>query len=105
MVLSLSAKGLTHGEISAHLEEIYEAKVSKETVTRITDSVTRDDGGVAEPASRGGAVSGGRCESGCVVGFGEVLHSLFGCAVPEHESWPLVELSGDAVEVFSVVDG
>ena len=34
MVLSLSAKGLTHGEISAHLEEIYQAKVSKETVTR-----------------------------------------------------------------------
>src|SRR5665213_3064850 len=39
MVLSLSAKGLTHGEISAHLEEIYDAKVSKETVTRITDQV------------------------------------------------------------------
>ena len=31
MVLSLSAKGLTHGEISAHLLEIYGAKVSKET--------------------------------------------------------------------------
>ena len=39
MVLSLSAKGLTHGEISAHLEEIYGTKVSKETVTRITDQV------------------------------------------------------------------
>lgn len=39
MVLSLSAKGLTHGEITAHLAEIYNAKVSKETVTRITDSV------------------------------------------------------------------
>jgi putative transposase len=39
MVLSLSAKGLTHGEISAHLEEIYGAKVSKETVSRITDNV------------------------------------------------------------------
>jgi putative transposase len=39
MVLSLSAKGLTHGEISAHLSEIYGAKVSKETVTRITDQV------------------------------------------------------------------
>jgi putative transposase len=39
MVLSLSAKGLTHGEISAHMEEIYGAKVSKETVTRITDGV------------------------------------------------------------------
>lgn len=39
MVLSLSAKGLTHGEISAHLDDIYGAKVSKETVTRITDGV------------------------------------------------------------------
>ncbi len=39
MVLSLSAKGLTNGEISAHLEEIYGATVSKETVTRITDGV------------------------------------------------------------------
>ena len=39
MVLSLSAKGLTHGEISAHLAEIYGARVSKETVTRITDQV------------------------------------------------------------------
>jgi putative transposase len=39
MVLSLSAKGLTHGEISAHLEDIYGAKVSKETITRITDRV------------------------------------------------------------------
>ena len=39
MVLSLSAKGLTHGEICAHLEEIYGAKVSKETVARITDGV------------------------------------------------------------------
>jgi transposase-like protein len=28
MVLSLSAKGLTHGEISAHLAEVYGADVS-----------------------------------------------------------------------------
>ncbi len=39
MLLPLSAKGLTHGEISAHLEEIYGAKVSEETITRITDGV------------------------------------------------------------------
>ncbi len=39
MVCSLSAKGLTHGEISAYLEEIYGAKVSKETISRITDQV------------------------------------------------------------------
>ena len=32
LVCSLSAKGLTHGEISAHLAEIYGARVSKETI-------------------------------------------------------------------------
>lgn len=39
MVLSLSAKGLTHGEISAHLAEVYGAEISKSTVSTITDSV------------------------------------------------------------------
>ncbi|WP_322985341.1 IS256 family transposase [Streptomyces sp. S584] len=39
MVLSLSAKGLTHGEISAHLAEVYGADVSKQTISTITDSV------------------------------------------------------------------
>jgi putative transposase len=39
MVLSLSAKGLTHGEISAHLAEIYGAQVSKQTISTITDKV------------------------------------------------------------------
>jgi transposase-like protein len=31
MVLSLSAKGLTHAEISAHLAEVYGAEVSRQT--------------------------------------------------------------------------
>jgi putative transposase len=39
MVLSLSAKGLTTGEISAHLAEVYGASVSKTTISTITDSV------------------------------------------------------------------
>jgi putative transposase len=39
LVCSLSAKGLTHGEISAHFAEVYGASVSKETVSRITDRV------------------------------------------------------------------
>ena len=39
VVLSLYAKGLTTGEISAHFEEIYGASVSKETISRITDRV------------------------------------------------------------------
>ncbi|MCA1224380.1 IS256 family transposase, partial [Streptomyces sp. 8L] len=39
MVLSLSAKGLTHGEISAHLAEVYGASASKMTISTITDKV------------------------------------------------------------------
>jgi putative transposase len=39
MVLSLSAKGLTHGEISAHLAEAYGAEVSRQTITTITHKV------------------------------------------------------------------
>ena len=39
MVISLSAKGLTHGEICAHLAEVYGAEVSKQTITAITDRV------------------------------------------------------------------
>ncbi len=39
MVLSLSAMGLTHGEISAHLAEVYGASVSKQAISTITDSV------------------------------------------------------------------
>ena len=39
MVLSLSAKGLTTGEISAHLAEVYGASVSKDTISVISDRV------------------------------------------------------------------
>ncbi len=39
MVISLSAKGLTHGEIAAHLAEVYGAEVSKQTISAITDKV------------------------------------------------------------------
>ncbi|MBU3866251.1 IS256 family transposase [Streptomyces sp. 4503] len=49
MVLSLSAKGLTHGEISAHLAEVYGAEVSKQTITTITDKVME---GMADWQSR-----------------------------------------------------
>jgi len=42
IVLSLYAKGLTTGEISAHFEQIYGASVSKDTVSRITDRVIEE---------------------------------------------------------------
>jgi transposase-like protein len=42
IVLSLYAKGLATGEISAHFAEIYGASVSRETVSRITDRVIEE---------------------------------------------------------------
>ncbi|OZC93001.1 IS256 family transposase [Rhodococcus sp. 06-418-1B] len=39
IVLSLTAKGLTTGEVSAHFADIYGATVSKDTISRITDKV------------------------------------------------------------------
>ena len=50
MVISLSAKGLTHGEIAAHLAEVYGAEVSKQTITAITDRVMEGLAEWQEPA-------------------------------------------------------
>ena len=50
MVISLSAKGLTHGEIAAHLAEVYGAEVSKQTITRDYRPGDGGPGGMAEPA-------------------------------------------------------
>jgi transposase-like protein len=39
MVMSLTAKGLTTGEVQAHLAEVYGSDVSRETISKITDAV------------------------------------------------------------------
>lgn len=49
MALSLSAPGLMHGEISAHLAEVHGAQVSKTTISTITDKVIE---GMAERQNR-----------------------------------------------------
>jgi putative transposase len=49
IVLSLSARGLTTGEIAAHFEEVYGATVSKDTISRITEKVA---GELAEWSAR-----------------------------------------------------
>lgn len=53
IVLSLYAKGLTTGEISAHFAEIYGAQVGKDTISRITDRVVEDmQGWCSRPLQR-----------------------------------------------------
>lgn len=44
-LLSLTAKGLTTGEISAYLEEIFEASASKDTISWITEKVSEETNG------------------------------------------------------------
>ncbi len=39
LVISLTAKGLTTGEVQAHLAEIYGAQVSRQTISTITDRI------------------------------------------------------------------
>ena len=57
IVLSLVAKGLTTGEVSAHFEEIYGASLSKDTISRITDRVLAEMAEWMAP-SRGAAGEG-----------------------------------------------
>jgi transposase-like protein len=49
LVISLSAKGLTTGEVQAHLAEVYGAQVSRQTIATITDKVLE---GMAEWQNR-----------------------------------------------------
>jgi putative transposase len=42
IVLSLTARGLTTGEVAAHFEEVYGAKISKDTISRISDKVLEE---------------------------------------------------------------
>jgi len=42
VVLSLFARGLTTGEISAHFAEVYGVSISKDTISRITDRVVEE---------------------------------------------------------------
>jgi transposase-like protein len=49
VVLSLTARGLTTGEIAAHFDDVYGATVSKNTISRITEKVSQE---MAEWANR-----------------------------------------------------
>lgn len=41
-VISLYAKGMTTGDIQAHLAEIYDTEISRDTISRITDTIVED---------------------------------------------------------------
>ena len=51
-VISLYAKGMTTGDIQAHLLEIYGTEISRETISKITDQIVEDMAVVAASAAR-----------------------------------------------------
>jgi transposase-like protein len=42
MVISLTAEGLTTGEVEVHLAEVYPTNISRKTISKITDRVLGD---------------------------------------------------------------
>ena len=58
IVLSLTAKGLTTGEVAAHFADVYGATVSKDTISRITDKVIGRDDRLVQPVAGAGVPRG-----------------------------------------------
>jgi len=101
MVISLAAKGLTTGEISAHLAEVYGAEVSRQTISTITDKVVE---GMVEWQNR--PLDPGRflvfvANDRCDQSMFPLLHELVWALVLETGAGPVVEFGGDAVEVVA----
>ncbi len=42
MVISLCAKGSTTDDIASHLEDVYDQRVDRATISRITDAIVGD---------------------------------------------------------------
>jgi hypothetical protein len=53
-VISLYAKGLTTGDIQAHLSEMYDTTISRETISKITDQIVDDMLAWRKPTARSG---------------------------------------------------
>lgn len=87
IVLSLTARGLTTGEISAHFAEVYGASIAKDTISRISDRVVEE---MTEWLHR--PLDEGRFLSVVANRWLEPSsHELGGGAVAEDESGPVVE--------------
>jgi putative transposase len=99
IVLSLSARGLTTGEISAHFAEVYGASVSRETVSRITDSVLEEmTAWMNRPLDEGRFLANVANHLWRSLSDPS-LHGLLWRPVTQAEAWSVVQLGGDAFEL------
>nr|WP_280763777.1 IS256 family transposase [Prescottella agglutinans] len=95
IVLSLSAKGLTTGEIAAHFDDVYGASVSKDTISRITDKVLDE---MAEWAGR-------PLDSVYPVLFIDAIHVKVRDGQVTNRPWGYLPRAGDYVAIGVTVDG
>ena len=96
IVLSLTARGLTTGEVAAHFDDVYGASVSKDTISKITDKVIEE---MTEWQNR--PLDPGRFLSVVVNRWLEPSsHELGWGAVVEDEAGPVVEFVGDLGKAF-----
>ena len=63
-MVSLYAKGMTTGDIQAHLAEIYGVKVGRDLISRVTDAVMDDVRAWAQRLPSGQALRVGLCWAG-----------------------------------------
>jgi transposase-like protein len=59
-IISLYAKGLTTGQIQAHLHDVYGADISRGLVSKVTDAVNDEHRSVRGPGLDGDALTTGR---------------------------------------------
>ena len=96
IVLSLTARGLTTGEISAHFAEVYGASIAKDTISRISDRVLEE---MTEWLHR--PLDAGRFLSVVVNRWSEPSsHELGWGTVAEDEAGPVVQFVSDLVDAF-----
>ena len=103
IVLSLYAKGLTTGEISAHFAEIYGASVSEGDDQPDHRQGDRGDEGLVGPAARRGADSSDRRESAGYEMTAPSSHDLQRGAVVQTFARPVVEFVGDLRRRVSLI--
>jgi hypothetical protein len=98
-VLSLTARGLTTGEISSHFAEVYGASVSKDTISKITDKVVEERTEWANRPLDPGQFLVNVANHRWLLVACPSLHGLVRCLVGEAQPRPVVELCSDQVEL------
>ncbi|MGO4202198.1 transposase [Rhodococcus sp. TAF43] len=106
IILSLSAKGLTTGEISAHFDDVYGASVSKDTISKIPPSTScRKVPPPPRCSTRWRNGRGGRWIRCIRRKFIDAIHVKIRDGQVTNRPWGYLPHAGDYVAIGVTVDG